>query len=100
MSDTRDFQYELHMAECAHGSTKMLLDRILPYAVRYALGRRSFAVADVCDAVEREAAGLSDELRSVIARDIREALDRGETGDECDANRWRRALIALERVQP
>lgn len=45
-------------------------DSILVYAVRYALGRSSYAVLDVVDAVRSSREELPPQTAAVIARDI------------------------------
>ena len=76
------------------------VDRLSVWAVRYALGRMTYAVGDVVDTLIAEKDNLSDKSRIVIIRDICEAEDAGHLGMEMDAKEWfrlRDALMGLDR---
>lgn len=78
---------------------------IILYAVRYALGRRSYAVGQVCDEVMALLPAMSEADREVMARDIDEALSEAAAhgytlGDPCDDEAWRRLRAALKGAQP
>lgn len=62
-------------------------------AVRYALGRTTYAAAEVAGIVSR--LDLSERDRAIIMRDIDQADRSGNLGDECDARAWRACLLAL-----
>lgn len=65
---------------------------MMNWAVRYALGRRTYAASDTASYVLHLVPKLDDKTLTVIAQDIRE---RGENlGDECDAVWWRKLLEA------
>lgn len=68
----------------------------LACAVRYALGRRSYAVAVVADDLARNASTLNPSLREVLRRDICEAISSGHGGDAMDVETWRAAIAALD----
>lgn len=76
-------------------------ESILVYAARYALGRRTYAVADVCEAIEAHFKPRTTRIRlapdtiSVLRRDIGEELERGGGGDKCDRERWEGLLKVL-----
>lgn len=70
-------------------------DRLAVPAVRYALGRRSYVVESVAIAVSGLLPHMSTRSLAVLERDVREALDGGRAGDECDVFERRRLL---ERV--
>jgi hypothetical protein len=66
-------------------------DKLAVWAVRYALGRMTYAVADVTEVVSRNAAALSPDTRAQIVRDIDElGPERGPNalGMGMDATRW------------
>lgn len=66
---------------------------MMNWAVRYALGRRTYAASDTANYVLHLVPKLDDKTLTVIAQDIRE---RGENlGDECDAVWWRKLLDAV-----
>jgi hypothetical protein len=62
-------------------------------SVRYALGRRTYIVSDVCDMVKRNAASLTVNDAAIMRRDISEEIRRADdcgrtVGDQCDHTRW------------
>ena len=75
------------------------LSTLLLCSVRYALGRRSYIVGDVCRIVretlkeiDSRDAGVGDNTRGLIIRDIGEELARGHAGGACDVAEWRKLL--------
>lgn len=76
-------------------TTRSDLDRIAPWAVRYALGRRTYAVHDVVDVLLRNRGALQSKTALVICRDIDEAEARDALGDVVDAVAWRRLRSSL-----
>lgn len=67
----------------------------LMYAFRYALGRRSYAVGDVCDALIAHRDALAPDWRYQVVRDIDEAIAEGRAGEEIDVARWRKVRQAM-----
>lgn len=69
-------------------------ETLLLCSVRYALGRRSYIVSDVCRIVRETLKGMndSDNIRALIIRDIGEELARGRAGDAMDEKEWRKLL--------
>lgn len=71
---------------------------LLVCAVRYALGRRSYVVSEVCGYVRGAIPSLKPGEREVIARDIRAELHSADGGgDDCDRAEWVSLLDGLER---
>lgn len=70
--------------------------RILLWATRYALGRATGAVDDVCAAIADHADALPADVRRSVADDIAHAAARDGLGPRDCADRWRRALAALD----
>lgn len=66
---------------------------MMNWAVRYALGRRTYAASDTASYVLHLVPKLDDKTLTVIAQDIRERGDN--LGDECDAFWWRKLLDAV-----
>lgn len=69
-------------------------EQMLVCAVRYAQGRMTYVVGEVCRWVRERWTGLSSETRAVLYRDLRSFLDEGERipgslGMEMDAREWR-----------
>lgn len=50
-------------------------EQILICAVRYALGRMSYVVQDVCDYVKTKVGELSEECKNIMIKDIEEQLE-------------------------
>lgn len=79
-------------------------EEILVCAVRYALGRMTYIVSDVCRYVKSKKDSLSEHCRSIIIRDIEEriewfhSLDR-TCGMECDEKEWLQLLEVLKGEQ-
>lgn len=80
-------------------------DELLICAVRYALGRRTYVVDDVCTMVRNNRKNISNNTLSVIIRDIIDFgrnnnheidLDSPAYGDECDLNDWMQTLSQLQ----
>lgn len=63
-------------------------DFMVSCAVRYALGRRTYAVSVVCDYVLRNISLLDKQTLMVMRRDIDEHDARHDLGDECDIRCW------------
>lgn len=76
-------------------------EQILICAVRYALGRMSYIVSDVCEYVRFKKDELSDECKKIIVRDIKDEYQfyhrQGQMlGMECDEEKWIRLARILE----
>ncbi len=63
------------------------------YAFRYALGRRNYAVRDVCKFIEQHVYKLTENDRNLIIREINAASLENGLGDACDSKMW----LDLER---
>lgn len=64
------------------------LGSLLVYAMRYALGRQTYAVNDVCGAIRKHWPRLLDREKGVIKRDIREWLEPHKYYSSSDINEW------------
>lgn len=87
-----------------HGTTERCTvdESILIYAVRYALGRHTYAPADVVRAVEANRESLTPNAVRTIVADVDGLLagldDRpGQRMDEIDGREWRRLREMLTR---
>ena len=65
---------------------------VLIAAFRYALGRMTYMPFVVAGVIRGCWGDLSAHDRKLIKREIAEAIDRGNTGMECDVNTWRGVL--------
>lgn len=72
---------------------------MLMYAFRYALGRRSYAVGDVADALIAHIGDLRPDWRRQIIRDIDDAIEDGRAGDFDDAQRWRHVANVMTAAE-
>ena len=77
---------------------------IVVCAVRYALGRMTYIVAEVCDYVASKKDSLSQQCINSIISDVEENLEMcrkmGRTlGMECDEQRWVRLLDDLKQYK-
>lgn len=70
------------------------LEGIIVYAVRYAIGRCTYAVSDVCGFVSGLISHLETNTLRVILRDIEERKDF-ELGMDCDRKEWRALQIKI-----
>lgn len=64
------------------------LNTIMVYAFRYALGRRTYAVSDVCKFIEQHVNELTEKDRDLIIREINTASLGNGLGDACDSKMW------------
>jgi hypothetical protein len=71
---------------------KALPDGMVIYAMRYALGRRSYAVGECVDYLIANWRYLEPRTREVIKRDIRKAITEGRAGMDMDVADWKRVL--------
>lgn len=63
------------------------LGEMLNWAVRYALGRRTYAVMDTCNYIKPLIEDLNDRTLYCMSRDIKEQEKKGY-GDQCDIDNW------------
>jgi hypothetical protein len=76
-------------------------ESIIVYATRYALGRITYAVSDVCRYIQYYIKELSENCIDILIRDIEDDIkywnDMGRTcGMECDEKQWRELLELLK----
>lgn len=74
-----------------------VIDTLAPWAFRYALGRMTYVVGEVCRVLEAYSDHLSPQTRRLIIEEITEAERRGGLGMEMDAKQWQRLRGALAR---
>lgn len=74
---------------------------MMNWAVRYALGRRTYAVSDTCEYIKRVLPYLDDTTISVIVMDIEEYVDESSPfyglGDACDVANWMSLKEAVQK---
>jgi hypothetical protein len=67
-------------------------DQMIWMAMRYALGRRTYAAAEAAQYVTAHWGDIDERIRAGMIRDIREAMKRHDTGDACDTAQWQSVL--------
>ena len=76
-------------------------EQILICAVRYALGRRTYIVEDVCRYVKNQKDTLSDQCKNIIINDIEDDVEMYHRvcrtcGDDIDEKEWCGLLRVLK----
>jgi len=69
-------------------------------AVRYALGRKTYVVDQVCRVVIKYIDDVSDYTRLQLLKEIQYALDNKEAGMEMDELNWKEVIRALSDEGP
>ena len=75
-------------------------EHILFYAFRYALGRRTYAVADVASEIRAHNPTLTKKTRALIIKEIKEADKANALGMDMDRAEWMKTLNILEGGKP
>lgn len=65
-----------------------VLEALLVYAFRYALGRMTYSVYDVTSAIIEHKQVLAQSTRDLIMGEIAQAVIRDEAGMDCDMALW------------
>lgn len=72
------------------------LDELVGWSFRYGLGRQSYAVGMIAEAVRTYRQRLLPQTRGRLMREIEEAIQRGEAGMACDVREWEAVHAALK----
>jgi len=72
-------------------------DGVLFCAFRYALGRMTYVVFEVCEAIKQNADHIQPKLRHKMVEEITEAIEKGAAGMDCDVEHWKDCRIALQQ---
>ena len=72
------------------------LGEMLNWAVRYALGRRTYAVMDTCNYIKPLIKDLSNRALYCMSRDIKDQKKEGY-GDQCDIDNWMELLDLIDK---
>jgi len=65
---------------------------ILFYSFRYALGRSTYAVSDVVEAITENWEDLSDKFKQQVKSEIRKAEMMKQAGMPMDSSEWQKVL--------
>lgn len=71
----------------------------LMYAFRYALGRMTYVVSDVADALIAHRDALQPTWRQQIIEEITRAIAENRAGMPMDVDRWRSVLTSMSTYQ-
>lgn len=71
-------------------------DTLMFYAFRYVLGRMTYAVSDVVELIIRYKSIISENHKSLMIKEINEAIENGHAGMDCDISEWKNVLETLE----
>lgn len=72
---------------------------IVFYAFRYALGRKTYAVADVCMYVSKYKKELSSRVRRAMITEIEAAIARDQAGMDIDIACWDKLKNELKEYE-
>ena len=75
------------------------IDQLSVWAVRYALGRTSYAVNDVVETLLAFRSAVTNRSRLVIVADINVAIRNDAAGMDMDVRAWKRLREALMEPQ-
>ena len=67
-------------------------ENIIMYAFRYCLGRRTYAVSEMVTVLINSWDKLKPQTQRKIQEEIKEDMDRGNAGDDCDVQDWKKIL--------
>lgn len=70
---------------------------LIIHSERYAIGRRTYVVSNVCTTIKKYLPQLSNNTLSVLIRDIKHETSRNNLGDDCDVQQWGDLLTILEK---
>ena len=74
----------------------MIPEWMIISSFRYCLGRASYVVGECADWIIEHNDDLSERVRNIFLREIREALDEDRAGMDMDRWRWEEVLEVLE----
>lgn len=73
-------------------------DAMILYAVRYCLGRQTYAPHECVDWLIENWSGLYRTTHKIIIREVKEAIKESRCGAEMDCDKWRELIKFHERV--
>jgi hypothetical protein len=76
-------------------STKEDLNTLCFAAMRYALGRKTYVVEMVCEALLNNKDKLRTDIKNRMINEIREAIDSNEAGMSYDKQLWNKVMNEL-----
>ena len=79
--------------------TKHDLNELLFYSFRYALGRKTYAVGDVCRILIENKDDLFKLTRLKMCDEIYRALQTDNAGMDCDKRIWHQVLEEFEKIK-
>ena len=71
---------------------------IIVYAFRYALGRQTYAVSDVCQCIVQNSRKMNIHDLQLIKKEIKEALEDEEAGPMDLTNQWEQVYYHIDTL--
>lgn len=65
---------------------------IIFFSFRYCLGRKTYVVSMMVDELIKQWPNLMDSTKSKIQSEIKQAIDLGDAGWDCDVEQWNKIL--------
>lgn len=72
-------------------------DGVLFCAFRYALGRMTYVVPEVAEAIEQNLHNIQPKLRHLMVKEISEAIEAKSAGMDMDVDRWKSCRKAIQQ---
>lgn len=77
--------------------TKDSLDILVIPALRYGLGRRTYITGMIADCLIRNKKDIRHDIRDLVVREIKRAVEEGNAGMQVDIDEWNRVIDAYEK---
>ena len=61
-------------------------------ALRYALGRRTYITSIISEQLIDKWGSITETDKSIIVKEIKEAINKKEAGDDCDVANWTKVI--------
>ena len=68
-------------------------------AMRYALGRNTYAVETVCRALKNNAKDIRRDIKESMAEEITKAIALNQAGMDMDVLQWERLVLELKEIE-
>lgn len=75
------------------------LNTLIICSFRYALGRKTYIVSDICDLIMKYYSDLQPHIVDRICKEINQALETNNYGMEMDKDIWKELLTKLTEAE-
>lgn len=76
--------------------TKDDLNTLVIPALRYGLGRRTYITGMIADCLIRNKKDIHRDIRDLIVREIKRAIEEGNAGMQMDVDEWNRVIEVFD----